>query len=124
MVLQLTDGTCTTDALHTVLSHVSEIPETGRTTILHDLNMEAIVNTINSSEFYYYIGSLTTPPCSEDVVFLLAKDPFPIGFKQYNDLKAVVGMNARHVQGPQDTENIIVTAARNLAKEEPALLSN
>ena len=124
MVLQLTDGSYSTDALNTVISQVNEIPETGRTTTIHDLNMESIVSTINSSQFYYYSGSLTTPPCAEDVTFLIATEPFPIGFNMYNDLKAVVGMNARHIQSPQNTENVIVTAARNLAEQEPAVCSN
>jgi carbonic anhydrase len=46
--------------------------------------------------FYNYIGSLTTPPCSEAVYWWVAQNHATMTAEQYNALKAVMGFSARH----------------------------
>jgi carbonic anhydrase len=49
--------------------------------------------------FYYYRGSLTTPPYTETVRWYIAKKIFEASKDQITRLQKVEGNNARHVQG-------------------------
>jgi carbonic anhydrase len=111
------------DGLDAVLSKVSSIPNLGDKVKITNLDMSDLVETINCGKFYTYDGSLTTPPCSEDVSWFISTTVVPINFKLYNDLKAVVGANARHIQSTRNTENIIKTAAKNLNAKENDMCS-
>ncbi|MEL6908695.1 MAG: carbonic anhydrase family protein [Cyanobacteria bacterium J06555_3] len=52
----------------------------------------------NSRRYYRYQGSLTTPPCSEIVTWLVLKQPVEISRSQIASFLTVVGNNARPVQ--------------------------
>jgi len=47
---------------------------------------------------YSYTGSLTTPPCSEEVSFFILKTPIEMSAGQLAAFKKVFSMNARPVQ--------------------------
>jgi carbonic anhydrase len=51
-----------------------------------------------SLDHFAYSGSLTTPPCSEDVQWLLLESPVELGRGQLDALRAVHADNARPVQ--------------------------
>jgi carbonic anhydrase len=48
--------------------------------------------------YYTYMGSLTTPPCSEGVLWLVLKQPVPISPEQIEIFSRLYPMNARPVQ--------------------------
>jgi carbonic anhydrase len=48
--------------------------------------------------YYNYLGSLTTPPCSENVEWLVLRDPIQVSAAQIARFKAAIPMNARPVQ--------------------------
>jgi carbonic anhydrase len=48
--------------------------------------------------YYTYIGSLTTPPCSQGVRWLLLSKPIELSQKQIDAFAAIFHMNARPVQ--------------------------
>jgi carbonic anhydrase len=48
--------------------------------------------------FYAYDGSLTTPPCSEDVSWILMKEPIEVSREQIETFVATIGRNARPIQ--------------------------
>ena len=52
----------------------------------------------NTQNYYRYFGSLTTPPCSEIVNWIVMKEPIHVSPKQVKRFTNVVGKNARHVQ--------------------------
>ncbi|HKX40962.1 MAG TPA: carbonic anhydrase, partial [Burkholderiaceae bacterium] len=48
--------------------------------------------------YYTYMGSLTTPPCSEGVLWMVMKQPVPISEEQIGIFARLYPMNARPVQ--------------------------
>lgn len=48
--------------------------------------------------YYAYVGSLTTPPCTEEVKWHVMKQPIQISYKQLAAFKALYKMNARPSQ--------------------------
>jgi len=51
-----------------------------------------------SKDYYKYSGSLTTPPCTEGVKWLVLKTPVQISKSQLNDFTSVMPVNNRPVQ--------------------------
>jgi carbonic anhydrase len=49
------------------------------------------------ARFHYY-GSLTTPPCSENVNWFVMKDPIEASANQINQFENLIGKNARPLQ--------------------------
>lgn len=49
-------------------------------------------------EVYRYMGSLTTPPCSEGVNWHVVPEPVEVGADQLAAMESVMGMNARPLQ--------------------------
>lgn len=48
--------------------------------------------------YYTYMGSLTTPPCSEGVLWMVLKSPVQVSTQQINIFSRLYPMNARPVQ--------------------------
>jgi carbonic anhydrase len=48
--------------------------------------------------YYTYMGSLTTPPCSEGVLWMVMKTPVPVSPEQVDIFAHLYPMNARPVQ--------------------------
>ena len=51
-----------------------------------------------SKDYYAYEGSLTTPPCSEGVLWHVLKSPIEISQQQLQIFQALFPVNARPVQ--------------------------
>jgi carbonic anhydrase len=51
-----------------------------------------------NSDFYEYRGSLSTPPCSEDVLWLVWQNTIKISPQQLQQLAAILPRNARNIQ--------------------------
>jgi hypothetical protein len=93
---------------------VESIPHPGSVTKIPTLDFTRLVDHISNSQFYHYTGSLTTPPCSEGVTFLIAAHPLTLHVDMYNRLKAVVKANSRFAQNTLGQENLLRVSARNL----------
>ncbi|WP_173932031.1 carbonic anhydrase [Chelativorans sp. Marseille-P2723] len=68
---------------------------------------EASFNKIDPSgllpatlEYWLYAGSLTTPPCSEDVVWMVAREPVEVNGADIDKFTAIYSMNARPIRRP------------------------
>jgi carbonic anhydrase len=51
-----------------------------------------------TKHFYHYMGSLTTPPCSEGVHWLVLTHPIEASAEQLQQLSQLMGQNARPLQ--------------------------
>lgn len=56
---------------------------------------ELIGNNFNSFQFY---GSLTVPPCTQDVKWIVLKNNLFLNKRQVEDMEAILGNNARPLQ--------------------------
>ena len=52
-------------------------------------------------DFYYYQGSLTQPPCSESVSWIVFKQPQVITSTQLNQLKSLIKLPKGNIRGIQ-----------------------
>ena len=66
---------------------------------------------IAASNVLQYTGSLTTPPCSEGVTFLIVENPLKISVADFNAIKKVVKFNSRFTQNSLNQENLVSVAA-------------
>ena len=72
--------------------------EAGRETALADVTIDVTTLLPESRTYFAFIGSLTTPPCSEGVLWLVMKTPVPIAAGQVAVFAKLYKMNARPVQ--------------------------
>jgi carbonic anhydrase len=67
------------------------------------LDMQNIADLLPANRHYYsYMGSLTTPPCSEGVRWNILTEPVQLSHAQLEAFKALYPMNARPVQPLND----------------------
>jgi carbonic anhydrase len=55
-----------------------------------------------SKKYFTYMGSLTTPPCSEDVLWIVMKQPLQASANQLGLFERLYPMNARPVQATRE----------------------
>jgi carbonic anhydrase len=48
------------------------------TQIVPEIKLLDFIQSVDMSEIYFYGGSMTTPPCSEIVDWIITNDPMPI----------------------------------------------
>jgi len=65
--------------IETILSVANQIPDDG-----NDVQVDIDVELPNVENYYYYPGSLTTPPCSETVDWFVFPTPLSLTSSQYN----------------------------------------
>ncbi len=73
-----------------------------------------------NTEFYKYSGSLTTPPCSEGVLWMVFKQPIEASAEQIQKLNELMGDNARPVQ-PNYARSLLKSWL-DPSEEEPPLM--
>lgn len=57
-------------------------------------------NLPDNKDYYYYNGSLTTPPCTEGVNWFVFKDPITISLNQVKLMKALMPINNYRYEQP------------------------
>lgn len=86
----------------------------GETNHVVDEKLDLKIHMPKNNYGYYYSGSLTTPPCSENVQWLVLRDPVSVSADQINAFTSRIGPNNRPVQGLNDRE---VKISNLIAKE-------
>jgi carbonic anhydrase len=63
-----------------------------------DVNLELKVHLPKDNYAYHYVGSLTTPPCSENVQWLVLRDMVSLTPEQITAFSSKIGPNNRPTQ--------------------------
>ncbi|BCN93761.1 hypothetical protein THMIRHAM_15460 [Thiomicrorhabdus immobilis] len=82
--------------IETLLTHLPK--EIGKQEIHRNLSLNPVMFVPGNTEFYKYSGSLTTPPCSEGVYWMVFKHPIEASAEQIEKMNEVMGENARPTQ--------------------------
>ncbi|THV00318.1 carbonic anhydrase [Dendrothele bispora CBS 962.96] len=96
---ELTIDGSTTSLLTTIVQNLSSISTPGTSTrITRALDFSQLVTAIQDPDtpIYQYTGSLTTPPCTEGVRFLVVSKPMPLNVATFNAMKRVIKFNSRY----------------------------
>ena len=101
--------------LDPIVSSLPAITKPGSETTIKGIDLSPAVEllTNSSAETFTYIGSLTTPPCSEGLPFLIPNERLPISVSQFNALKNVLKFNSRYTQNSLGDGNLIQIANGN-----------
>ncbi|KAL4727866.1 hypothetical protein ACLX1H_004558 [Fusarium chlamydosporum] len=102
-----TAATSKSNLLETVFGSVGEISEPGTLTKTKSLNMAELVSTLAAGSFQTYEGSLTTPPCSEGVRWLVSDQKLSIKTSTFHSVQSVIGFNSRFPQGALGEPNAL-----------------
>ncbi|KAI9366824.1 alpha carbonic anhydrase [Zopfochytrium polystomum] len=79
---------------------VGNIPaKANDSTSIANLDLSSIIAHISKSSFWTYTGSLTTPPCTEGVLWVVAKQPLTLSQAQYDALHKVMPVQRAHHPG-------------------------
>ena len=70
----------------------------GESKHIADVKLELKVHLPNDNYAYHYVGSLTTPPCSEGVQWLVLRDPVLLTKEQISAFSSRIGPNNRPTQ--------------------------
>ncbi|KAH8589678.1 alpha carbonic anhydrase [Bisporella sp. PMI_857] len=104
-------GRATSPALRTILRAADKIKTNGKTTDINGVDFHSITDHLSKNEVYRYQGSLTTPPCTEGIEWIVSKKPLIIDWMMYNSLKHIMKFNARFIQSRPGEENTILASA-------------
>ena len=85
--------------LNKLLRNLPELDEDGETITKEIKSVVTGYELLpQEKEYYTFTGSLTTPPCTEGVRWIVMKDPVTISKNQLEEFEAVMPKNNRPIQ--------------------------
>ncbi|KAK7225637.1 hypothetical protein V2G26_013640 [Clonostachys chloroleuca] len=105
-----------TQVISNALDGLGAIPEAGQQGVTNSLDFAGLREHLRHSDVYQYGGSLTTPPCSEEVTFNVAAKPIYVSADKYRALKRIVKFNSRFTQNKPGEENILQVVSRTVSR--------
>ncbi|KJR87506.1 carbonic anhydrase [Sporothrix schenckii 1099-18] len=113
-VFQLSQFGYSAPLFDSVFAHLDDIATPGTFTKTGPLDFAGLEKHFNDHGVYAYTGSLTTPPCSENVAWYISTEPVPLNVQTYNAVKKVVKFNARYTQNTLGLDNLLELSAAAL----------
>ena len=111
---ELTDSGPTGPRIETVLSDVEKIARPGTSTMTGPLDFQPILEHLHRNDVWRYTGSITSPPCNENIKWIMSTKPVGISVATFNKAKKVMKFNSRFTQDAPGTINVIDEAAEEL----------
>lgn len=99
--------------LENVFDDVEKVHEAGSVTATGPLNFKRLIEHLQSSNVFQYSGSLTTPPCAQDVAWNVVDRPVLIDVSTYRKVRHIMKFNARYSQNSPGDVNLLDNA-RNI----------
>jgi carbonic anhydrase len=90
------EGKVANENFSKIISHLPNAK--GESNHITDANLELKVHMPKDNYAYHYVGSLTTPPCSENVQWVVLRDMVSLTPDQINAFSSRIGPNNRPVQ--------------------------
>uniref|UniRef100_T1GFP1 Alpha-carbonic anhydrase domain-containing protein n=1 Tax=Megaselia scalaris TaxID=36166 RepID=T1GFP1_MEGSC len=76
-------GEAESNGLQTLVRHLPMVPNSGDQLSMNvTFSLTSLLGNIDTDKFFTYKGSLTTPPCSEAVTWVLFPDPIELNYLQ------------------------------------------
>ncbi|EKG10454.1 Monooxygenase FAD-binding protein [Macrophomina phaseolina MS6] len=107
LMFELSEDGSTTELLTSMNEVLADVTTPGSITQTGALDFKPIVKHLTSTPLLSYSGSLTTPPCSEGINFLISQTPMAIDVKTFNALKGVMKFNSRVSQNVPGQDNLL-----------------
>jgi len=100
-------GRITTPALNSILRQAHKIKASGEKTDIPNLDFSSIIESLSKNRVYRYQGSLTTPPCTEGLEWIVSEKALTIDWMTFNSLKKILKFNSRYTQSQPGQENLL-----------------
>ncbi|KAM0286269.1 hypothetical protein ACHAQH_000998 [Verticillium albo-atrum] len=97
-----------------VFKNLNSIRTPGTLTQTGPLSFNELKNHLAKSVVFQYSGSLTTPPCTQDIAWNVVKQPVYIDLANYHKAKSVMKFNSRITQNHPGEINLIENACNSL----------
>ena len=78
------------------------IPEKGQVKAVREVTINVANLLPQNGLHYHYLGSLTTPPCSEGVNWYIFREPIQASLEQIQQFHAIYSVNSRPIQPIND----------------------
>lgn len=78
------------------------LPRKGEKITVDDVKLDLAAMLPVDKGYYSFAGSLTTPPCSEGVNWMVLKSPIALGAEQIKSFRRIFNANARPIQPLND----------------------
>ncbi|KAL0060020.1 hypothetical protein AAF712_013199 [Marasmius tenuissimus] len=115
VLFELSENNTTSGFLSGITESLHRVKEPGSITQIEHLDLSDLATAIQTKPKYHYVGSLTTPPCSEGINFVVLKEPLELDVKTYNAMKKIMKFNARYTQNALGRDNLLEMAAAQFA---------
>ncbi|VUC29372.1 unnamed protein product [Clonostachys rosea] len=97
--------------LTSVFENAAEAATPGEATLTGPLMFKDLEDHFGSSNVFEYSGSLTTPPCSENVHWYVSAKPLAIDQDTYTKVKGIMKFNSRYTQNTPGGINLLQNSA-------------